>query len=174
MTHEYQWAPDLPFMDVRKFIAEKLRSEQPSHELDLEVLKFLSQDVREPILPVTSDLDAAILLIPRDWWWHLSHLEAKIIPTTPLKGAPVSNSQLYDWYGKPVGYSAMCHERQQLPAAVCEAMLKAYYDLPAAFVVEASAKAHNDYISMMQRYDQKQTELTRKFIKNQKNKKDKK
>lgn len=162
-THEYKWAPDLPFMDVRVFIAEKLRQEPPSHDLDKEVLKFLGADQREPILPVTSDLDAALLLIPRNWWWHLSHLEAKIIPTTPVKGAPIDNANLYDFYGRPVGYTAMCHSRQDLPVALCEALLKARYDLPTAFVVEASAKAHNDYATRMQRYGQQLTNRTRKL-----------
>jgi hypothetical protein len=146
--HEFQWAENLPHMGVRRFIAERLRSELPSLELDEIVCRYLNID---RVVPCTSNLQAAISLIPRDWWWHLSHLEAKVIPTTPVNGAPVSNAQLYDFYGKPIGFAAMTHERSTLAVAVCEALLKAYYDLPSAFVVEASASAHVDFMSKMQR-----------------------
>lgn len=145
--HEYKWAADLPFMEVRRFIAERLRQEPPSSDLDKQVCEFL--DVA--IVPCTQNLDAAISIIP-DWWWHLSHLEAKVTPTVAVKGAPISNGSLYDWYGRPVGFRAMCMDRSQLPAALCEALLKARYDLPDAFVVEASASAHNDSNSRMQKY----------------------
>lgn len=152
--HEYKWAPDLPHMDVRRFIAERLRREKPSHELDLLTCDFLGIDLChvEYTPAVTRDLDRAIAAIPDGWWWHLSHLEAKVTPTVAVPGAPVSNGGMYDFYGRPVGYSAMCHERGELPAALCEALLKARYDLPTAFVVEASARAHNDYMTRMARY----------------------
>lgn len=145
-SHEYQWAPNLPYIDVRRFIAERLRHEPPSHELDIEVCKFLDK----PIVPCTQNLEAAIALIPKCWWWHLSHLEAQVIPTVPVEGAPISNGQLYDFYGRPVGFTAMCHERSELAVALCEALLKARYDLPTAFVVQASASAYNEYRSQIQ------------------------
>lgn len=146
--HEYKWAPDLPHMEVRRFIAERLRKEKPSRKLDLLTSDFLGID----LCPVTRDLDRAIAAIPDGWWWHLSHLEAKVTPTVPVPGAPVSNGGMYDFYGRPVGYSAMCWDRQQLPAALCEALLKARYDLPTAFVMEASAMAHNEMRTRMQSY----------------------
>lgn len=155
--HEYKWAPNLPHMNVRRFIAERLRKEPPSHDLDRIACEFLGLDLSklESVPAVTRDLDAAVAAIPDGWWWHLSHLEAQVTPTVNVPGAPVSNGTMYDFYGRPVGYSAMCWGRGELPAALCEALLKARYDLPAAFVVEASAKAHNDYRFRMQSYRQK-------------------
>ena len=97
------------------------------------------------IVPCTRDLQAAVSLIPDGWWWHLSHLEANVTPTKDVPGAPISNSTLYDWYGRPVGFRAMCFDRDGLPAALCEALLKARYDLPEGFVVEASKLAHNEH-----------------------------
>ena len=150
MVDKIVWNEDLPHLEVRKFIAERLRQEPPSLELSTIVCQFLGVPEQDHD-HVTGSLMSAISLIPEGWWFHLSHLEAKVIPTHDIEGAPVSNSNMYDFFGKPVGYSAISWDRSQLPVALCEALLKARYDLPTAFAVEASAKAHNDQMSLYQR-----------------------
>lgn len=146
--HKFKWGKNLPYMPVRRFIAERLRAEKPSVELDRIACRFLKIEAR----PITKDLDVAISAIPDGWWWHLSHLEAEVVPTRGVPGIPVSNGTLYDFYGKPVGFTAMCLDREDLPRAMCEALLKARYDLPTAFVVEASMSEHVDYMSRMMGY----------------------
>lgn len=132
-----KWAPNLPHMPVREFISDVLHSEASPREKSEGVCKFLGI----PYAPVTSDIAAALSLIP-DCWFHISHLEVTITPTAPVKGAEsvLSNGGAYDRYGRPVGYTAQVWKRELLPQAICEALLKAKYDLPTAFVVEASEK----------------------------------
>jgi len=152
--YTHKWAPGLPHMEVRLFLVEKLRSERatPGPALDRAVCRLLKV---KPVRPVSTDLAAAISLIPEGWWWHISHLEAQVIPTRPAPGMEglVSNGASYDGYGRPVTYRAMCHDREDLPLSVCTAMIMAAYDLPAAFVVQASARrnAENDTKEMLRR-----------------------
>lgn len=150
-----EWAPNLPHMEVRRFIAEILRKKEPSKNIDIIVCNFL--DMVSDV-PCTQYLDAAIGLIPDGWWWHMSHLEVVVIPTYDVPNSPVSNSKLYDFFGKPVGYSAMCWDRKELPVALCEALLKARYDLPTAFYVEASKKEELDYRNRVNRLRYKHVE----------------
>lgn len=146
-----EWAPDLPFMEVRHFIVERLRKTPPSPELSGVVCKFLEV----PPTACTENLDSAISIIPKGWWWHLSHLEASVTPTVAVPGAPASNGTMYDFYGRPVHFHAMCFERRDLPVALCEALLKARYDLPAALIVSASALEENASRNRRQSYRHK-------------------
>lgn len=69
------------------------------------------------------------------FWWGVSHLEAWVCPT--VKMGPVNNSARYDKKGRPIIYR---EHRLGTPVAesLCRAYLKAKYDLPPAFMVEAS------------------------------------
>jgi hypothetical protein len=129
---------ELPYMDVRLFISEVLRSDEPDgiDGRSRQVCVYLGVDY---VYGCTKDIRAALQLIPDGCWWHLSHLEASITPTSELVGgAPVSNAARYDQWGRPISYSAMAWSRDQLPVAICEALLKAKFDLPNAFMVNAS------------------------------------
>lgn len=138
---DINWAPDLPYMEVREFLVHELR-EPGSEELDRRVCELL--DV-SPVVPCTRDLMAAVSMIPDGWWWNIDHHSASVTPTVPVEGAPVSNGTMYDWHGRPVSFGAMSWSREELPVAMCEALIKARYDLPDALVVEKSATEVLDY-----------------------------
>lgn len=139
--YTHKWAPGLPHMEVRLFLVEKLRGDKaaPGPALDRAICRLMKV---KPVRPVSTDLAAAISLIPDGWWWHLSHIEATVTPTCPAPGMEglVSNGASYDGYGRAVSYSSLLPDRAALPLAVCTAVIMAAYDLPAAFVVQASAR----------------------------------
>lgn len=127
----------MPHMDVRRLISDELHG-KPKKDLDKRICAMLQH---KPVGAVTTNLKLALDLIPKGWWWHISHLEVKITPTGPSEFAQVSNAVDYDENGYPLSYRAMYFgNRDDIPRCICEAMLKARYDLPCAFVVVASAK----------------------------------
>jgi hypothetical protein len=105
----------------------------PSAELDRRVFETMRRFVTlKQRLSFTSDLGAAISLIPDGWWWHLSHLEAKVTPTSPVKGAEkmLSNGHRYDDRGRPIGYDVQMYgERDRIPLALCGAIVLAVASL---------------------------------------------
>src|SRR5712671_4177809 len=81
---------------------DKLR---PSRDLDERVRLAVFHD-RDPYPPCyTSNLDAAISLIPHGWWWYISHLEAAVVPNRPEPDIPINNATDYEFTGRPVEYS---------------------------------------------------------------------
>lgn len=75
-----------------------------------------------------TDLGAAVDLIPSGWWWHISHLEAQVLPTVPGDGrlaGVISNGRFYEKSGRPTAFTSLSFERENLPRAVCCAYLKA-------------------------------------------------
>lgn len=115
------------------------RSPTASEALDLRVESFLNDGhAAVPGAPYTSSTDAAMLLVPVGWWWHLSHLEARVIPTSPWPGMPVSDSMDYHFDGRPLAYACMYFGvRERMAIAVCIAALRARLGL----LVKAKAKA---------------------------------
>lgn len=132
MIYDYD---GLPHPEIRQLIN---RLELSEFGLDAEVMKALKWNETD-IHPTTS-LPDALSLIPVTWWWHISHLQAVVIPTSDVKGMPFSNASRHDKKGRPITYRSDAHyDRSKLPAAICAAMLKAVYNLPAAFAVRATA-----------------------------------
>ena len=133
----------LPHPQIRQLV-DRLERGETGHNIDSAVIAALKAGGSGALSPNT-DIFHAIKLIPEQWWWHVSHLGAEIIPTTPAPGleSVLSNATRHGPDGRPIRYNAMAHyDRQALPRAVCAAMLKAVYDLPAAFAVRASTSSH--------------------------------
>ncbi len=123
----------LPFYEVRQFLANAT----PGKSFDAEFARL----IRLPVGPrYSANLNAVVSEIStRPYWWHLSHIQAVVIPTAPASGgAPVSNSQLYDREGSPIKYTSMITEAGHA-MALCRSWLKSAFDLPAAYYVHPSA-----------------------------------
>ena len=74
----------------------------------------------------TASIDAAMTTVPEGWWWHISHLEASVLPAAECKDIPVSNGVLYERDGRPVKFTShIFHNRQRVSPAICCAALKA-------------------------------------------------
>ena len=112
-----------PLADLAHRLATK---PVPRRELDREVHRILLHLHCEEPPGYTSDLNAAISLIPAGWWWHISHLEVEVIPNRPDADIPISNAHDYHFTGKPIGYG--CHlwgVRDAIPSAICSAVILA-------------------------------------------------
>lgn len=101
----------------------------PSEDLDVRVFKAMSKFLPD-LLPgcFTRCLDDALRLIPPGWWWHISHMEARVIPTCPVAGTGgmLSNAGRYDDKGRPVGYDALIsHEKERSALALSAAVISA-------------------------------------------------
>ena len=112
--------PHLPHQEIRKFIP-RLTLQNAGDELSEMVCQFLGI----PFSPVTTSVEAALGAIPDGWWWNVSHLEVRVIPTNSAHhSAPVTNAVRYDSAGRPVDYVAMCWTKREVPLRICEALLK--------------------------------------------------
>ena len=88
----------------------------------------------------TSVQDDAMLLVPPGWWWHISHLEAEVIPTHPLPDFPVSNSADYRFGGRPVSYGCtLWGDRSLIAHSIATAAMLARLGL----LLKAMAKAED-------------------------------
>ena len=126
--------PHLPHQEIREFIP-RLTLQNAGDELSEMVCQFLGI----PFSPVTTSVEAALGAIPDGWWWNVSHHEVRVIPTNSANArSPVMNAARYDSAGRPVDYVAMCWSKREIPIRICEALLKAKYDLPNAFYILAS------------------------------------
>lgn len=126
--------PNLPHYEVRVFLSERVTGRQFD-------VKF-AELVGLPVGPAySSNLNIVIsALCKTGWWWHLSHLEAVVIPTRPVKGAEdmIDNAAIYDRSGRTVGFRVTAHQPGSKAIALCKAWVRAVYNLPAAFFVEES------------------------------------
>lgn len=124
--------PTLPHYHVRVLLSR--------HEAGPAFDREFSRLVGIPTGPsYSTDLNHVVSAISKTgWWWHLSHLEAVVTPTTPVEGSGgmLSNSTAYDRNGSPIRYWSINSKNPAL--SLCEAWLKAMYDLPDAFYVVAS------------------------------------
>lgn len=128
---------DLPHPEVRRLISRLARGGH-GYDIDSAVIRALKAGASGALSP-SSNLSHALMLIPENWWWHIGHLQAEIIPTGPADGLPWSNAARHYPNGKPVRYSSPAHyDRAQLPRAVCAAMVRAAYDIPDGYAVQAS------------------------------------
>ena len=135
MNHKFYDYHELPHPEIRQLIDRLHHGEA---DLDAEVMKALNWN-ETSILP-TIELKDALSLIPETWWWHISHLEACVIPTTPPEGLPFSTAKWRNKKGRPITYRSDAHyDRTRLPSAICVAMLMAVYNIPAAMAVQATA-----------------------------------
>jgi len=133
----------LPHPEIRQLVSRLEESSIGSSDLDDAVMRSLrAGEHRGEEFQPTRNIDDAIFLIPTNWWWNVTHLGAEVIPTVPAPGAEavMTNAGKYDERGRPIRYSSMSHyDRAHLPCAVCAAMLKAVYNLPMAYGVQATA-----------------------------------
>lgn len=101
----------------------------PSRALDDRLYKAMKRYLpRLEPARYTLSFDLALLLLPANWWWHASHLETKVIPTSPVKGAEavLSNAGRYDDEGHPIGYTTMiAWDYNRLPLAMCASIVSA-------------------------------------------------
>lgn len=82
-------------------------------------------------LQYTRYTEAAFNLFPADlWWWHISHLDASVIPTAQGPGVlagVITNGCLYEHDGRPARYdSYISYDVKRVPVALCCAAIKAY------------------------------------------------
>lgn len=127
--------PSLPHFAVRSFLAAR----EPGPDFDRQFAVFAGLPTGPSYSTDLNEIIAA--LNAKGWWWHLSHMDASVIPTTPVEGSDgmLSNGTSYDREGRPISYHS--HFARDAPAlSLCTAWLKAVYDLPDAFYVQASAK----------------------------------
>lgn len=127
--------PSLPHYVVRQTLAG-LRADDP--EAHQQIASLLQWPTGESY---ATDLNAVVAQLSRlEWWWHLSHIQATVTPTRdadgPLSGL-VSNSAKYDREGRPIEY-VDSFAREHPALSLCRAAIKATYDLPPAFYVDAS------------------------------------
>ena len=121
----------LPHYEVRCFLG----AAEPGPKADDEFARLLRLPVGPPY---SSDLNSAVTALDHlGWWWHLSHIEAQVTPTTSLKEVPISNATQYDREGHPISYTSCVLERNRA-FVLMEAAIKAAYDLPDAYYVVAS------------------------------------
>jgi hypothetical protein len=103
---------------------------RPNRNLDYKIHVLLVDDISGNIPQYTSELSAAVALIPHGWWWHLSHLEASVYPNRAEPGLPLSNAIDYNLNDRPISYSySLRDDRDALPSALCIAMLLAKWAL---------------------------------------------
>lgn len=127
--------PSLPHYSVRQTLAELHADNLASHQQIASLLHWPTGE------NYATDLNAVVAQLRRlEWWWHLSHIQATVIPTRdadgPLAGL-MSNSAKYDREGHPIQYLDS-FAREQPALSLCRAAIKATYDLPDAFYVNAS------------------------------------
>lgn len=129
---EFQIDKTLPHYAIRVWLSHA----KPGAAFDAE----FAQQVGLPIGPAYStDLNViAKALNEKSCWWHLSHLEANVISTEPVKGAEgyLSNSARHDSRGAPVTYTQLAYDGAAF--ALCVAWIKAIFDLPDGYYVKAS------------------------------------
>ena len=126
--------PNLPHYEIRKFIS----AAKPGYFFDKKFCKitgFPPGSYSTKLQPLLEEMDRS------GWWFHLSHLEARVSITKYVECSDgmLSNSESYDDSGKPVKYSYL-HNNKQYAYAMCIAIVKAMYDLPDAYHVKASGK----------------------------------
>lgn len=134
----------LPYPEIRRLVSD-IEGNKIGSDVDKRVLTALKHS--EIYIHPTTSLADAIGLIPKDWWWSISHLEACITPTVYAPGfeGVMHNSMYYDKKGRPISHRASVNwDRSNLPAAICAAMLKAVYNLPTAYFVDACATDEED------------------------------
>lgn len=127
--------PTLPHYEVRRFLAGQAAG--VAFDITFALLVGLPKGPA-----YSTDLNVLVsALNDSGHWWHLSHLKAAVILTSPAPGLDglVTNSAAYDREGTPIEYTASFSS--DAPArTLCEAWVKAVYDLPTAYFTEASAK----------------------------------
>lgn len=126
--------PTLPHYEVRVFLTETKAGTAFDE-------RFATLVGATPGPHYSTDLNAVVgALNALGWWWHLSHLSAEVIPTSPVRGMEglLSNGSAYDREGRPVTYRSS-FAREQPALCLCTAWVMAVYDLPSAYHVVASA-----------------------------------
>lgn len=104
-------------------------AKEPSAVLDERILAVAQRfKVALKRAAFTAELSAAVSLLPRHWWWHVSHMHASVTPTTPVEGAEsvLSNAGRYDDQGSPVHYDTLvAWEYDRLALALCASLFTA-------------------------------------------------
>lgn len=114
----------VPLLEV--LLEELQTSMQPSAEFDRRVHLLIGRDQTKPVEAYTSSMDAALLAVPPGWWWHLSHLESQVMPTSHWHDAPVSDAMDYHFNGRPLAYSCATYgSRDKIAISICIAALRA-------------------------------------------------
>jgi hypothetical protein len=72
------------------------------------------------------NLNHAIQLIPDGWWFHISHLEVSVNPTSNVGNLPITISNDYRLNGRPVEYKHhLWGDKNKISKAICIAVLRA-------------------------------------------------
>lgn len=129
----------LPHPEIRQLVSD-IEDREVGPQIDKRIMEALNRHDPFVICPTIS-LSDALSLVPEKWWWYISHLEACITPTVNAPGFEglMSNAGAYDKRGKVISYRSSHYDRSALPSAICAAMLKAVYNLPTAYGVQAYA-----------------------------------
>jgi hypothetical protein len=129
----------LPHPEMRQLVSD-IELGETGPKIDERILKALKRE-KLNIFPTTSLTDA-LSLIPENWFWHLSHLEVVISPTEDSAGFM---SRLYNT--KHFSYrSYVLSNRSFLPSAICSTMVRAVYNLPTAYAVDAYMTANDEFM----------------------------
>jgi hypothetical protein len=125
---------------LARLVGDIQTSMQPSRSFDERIAAVLCipADKRHLVPAYTSLTDAAMRLVPPGWWWHVTHLEVEVLPTSPWPDAPISDALDYHFNGRPLGYGCSYFgARDKIALAVCIAALRARLGL----LLKAKAKA---------------------------------
>lgn len=135
---------ELSNMDMRQWLSETKKGVS----FDVKFSEIMDIPVRE----YSTDISVVMAYLnENNYWFHISHNNTMVIPTKQSTGFPYSNAERYDERGKPVRYTSLISNVNDIAYYLCVNIIKAKYDFPDAYMkYESGVEQQNKEFRMFE------------------------